>query len=112
MDKNIPLSELIRIGCKASPVQCYGELSRKEDMATCAIGAAHLAKTGELVPAGIETYHTASALLACGVDPDTLVVHPSSDIGKVTILRTIITLNDGFRWSREKISDWLEGIGM
>lgn len=112
MDKNIPLSELIRIGCKASPVQCYGELYRKDDMATCAIGAAHLAKTGELNPQSrIGESQSCYALMACGADPDAPVFHPgTSERRNLSVV--ILSLNDGYGWTRERIADWLESIGM
>lgn len=110
MDKNIPLSELIRIGCKVSKFQCRG-LFRK-DGSTCAIGAAHLAKTGELVPIGnIAMNLNMVALEICGADPLQQVYHPMCQ-EKVTLIEAIITLNDNYNWPREKIADWLDSIGL
>jgi len=103
MDKNIPLSELIRIGSRQSG-QCYEKLV-DENGQTCALGAALLAKKGEISMddncGGIEELQL----------PRINVMHPvTGGIRFVEII--IISLNDEYGWSREGIARWLESISL
>ena len=119
MDKNIPLSELIRIGSKVT-LQCNGSLYQPLRVHevhvthTCAIGAAYIAKFGHFAgPVG-----TGEALRACGVDPLTLVPEPVGMRGmresgfSLPLISAITCMNDIGGWTRERIADWLQSIGL
>lgn len=92
MDKNIPLSALIRIGSKVSG-QCFGEVAYNGK--TCALGAAYLARFGEM-PANSSS--TAEVVKALNIP--------------VIVSMQITQLNDARMWNREKIADWLEARGL
>lgn len=105
-DKNIPLSELIRIGSKVSK-QCYSTLYRQSTNSTCTIGAAYVGKHGE-PPGNISTN---DALRECGFDPLEKVSNPTD--GKSLYLSGVICqLNDTAKWTREQIAEWLASQGM
>ena|SRR5687768_3613349 len=105
MDKNIPLSELIRIGSKVSG-QCHRWI-RDRNGNTCALGAALTAKYGALPRQG---YDTAVAMTDLQIS-DKVVTHPI--IGeKCNLGITVTMLNDYEGWTREQIADWLEGEGL
>lgn len=90
MDKNIPLSELIRIGAKVSG-QCRHVFTDGRSK-TCALGAAYLGKFGELP----------------GPTPSVC-----RDLGiSRSLVADIIERNDVYCMSRETIADWLEGQGL
>lgn len=106
-DKNIPLSELIRIGSKLTG-QCSSKLYDPLANATCAIGAAYLAKTGEFP----EPCTTDECLRACGYDVETRVQNPQAAFEKCSLKGAIVYLNDKRYWTREAIADWLEELGL
>lgn len=117
------LSTLIREGAKKRP-QAFGNyLEMTNDLnpegvpyaySTCAIGAAYEALTGEL-PDYAEfdrdlnerTLKTVNAWSACipypeGTDPKG---------GEDSVNDVVVNLNDDYRWTRERIADYLESVG-
>lgn len=99
------LHEAIRLGAMNTE-QGFGPLSITSDTAPCALGAARHA-------AGIFTTHlyVYNALMARWPVLGTYVVFPIKDGGwRPTLVEAIYTLNDTFRWSREQIADWVEGV--
>lgn len=105
MDKNIPLSELIRIGSKVSG-QCR-RCVRNPDGNTCALGAALTAKYGELPRVNHSTSEAATDLQIL----NKIVTHPIVG-GKRGLVGAITWLNDHEGWTREEIADWLEKEGL
>lgn len=103
-DKNIPLSELIRIGSKVTN-QCTRSYAQPDFRATCAVGAAYFAKTGGDWPEMGKDVRGELGLVL-----DDFCVHPLSK-KQGQIFNTITHLNDVHGWSRERIADWLESIG-
>lgn len=105
-DKNIPLSELIRIGSRLTG-QCRNKLYDQDANATCAIGAGYLAKHGE---APVEFLGSCDALRSCGVDPIQMV--NLDGVIAETLVHEICAANDQLHWTREKIADRLEQLGL
>src|SRR2546422_786680 len=62
MDKQISLSELILIGSKITR-KCKNSFSRNNGHSTCALGAAIIAKRGELITKDIPTTNEAAKIL-------------------------------------------------
>lgn len=93
MDKNIPLSQLIRIGSKlgAKAHLAYSY----PDGRTCALGAALVAKTGEPVPQNL------SVTECC----ETLNI-------SISVHTLIASMNDVQGFTREQIVDILEKEGL
>jgi hypothetical protein len=89
----LKLSEAIRIGARIRP-QCRGSFFREGG--SCALGAAYEAITGRVLP----EYADATSLH--GVVP-----HMRDHNFRFSIVRK----NDGDRWTRERIADWLEAQG-
>jgi len=104
MDKNIPLSELIRIGSKVTK-QCIG-LSDNNCKSTCAVGAALVAKRGQI----FNNLSTSDCVRELGISR----LWVKSPTGKYEdyLSVIIINLNDTHHWTRERIADWLESIGL
>ena len=97
--KPLKLSEAIRLGAMMTE-QTFGEFG--DDDRTCAIGAAQKALGLPVSDNGplLHLLHARSAAAPCG--------HGSTwSVGGL-----IIHLNDDDRWPREKIADWLEGLGL
>ena len=94
MDKNIPLSEAIRIGSKVTK-QCYGSYFDREG-AACALGAAAIALAGpEFATPGKEAG---------------LFLQQRYPKAK-SYLSQIARMNDNHQ-TCEEIADWLESIGL
>lgn len=105
-DKNIPLSELIRIGSRLTG-QCRNKLYDQRANTTCAIGAAYLAKHGEVPEPLINSYN---ALKSCGVDPLQMTKLYGTAIGP--LVDEICLINDRLGWTREQIADRLQELGL
>lgn len=105
MDKNILLSELIRIGSKVTEkgVGFYFP----DDNSACAIGAAYWAKylTKSMAGGSVAVDDFLNSMIGKDVsnNPETGFCQPLSSV--------IFSLNDKYGWTREKIADWLESIG-
>lgn len=95
MDKNIPLSQLIRLGAKQT-AQCRHRYFEKETNSACALGAAYIGKFVEF-PNKVLLGTSIRELIA----PNT----PEH------IITQIVNLNDDKELSREQIADWLEQRG-
>ena|SRR5688572_14007077 len=80
------LSEAIRLGCLMVPVQAFDEPGN--DRAACVIATA--------IRAGAEYMNVLEPCPAEGCRDYAGLAH----------------LNDNHRWSRERIADWLEGLGL
>lgn len=107
------LSEAIRIGSTKRP-QCKTVFFQSDNngMAThsCVLGAAYEAITGK-TPLDLDDVQ----LLAFWDLNDPLLAHPIGTRaleGSSTIMEGLIELNDYAGWSRERIADWLESLGM
>jgi hypothetical protein len=105
-------SEAIRLGCLLAPVQAFGDYTYQPGSA-CAMKAMYLAygePTDDDEDDGTDwafdnadagAAFEAVAMLPCPVGcPE--------DFEDVTPAH----LNDSHRWSRERIADWLEGLGL
>lgn len=97
------LSEAIRLGAMLKP-QGRGRFVNKNGQ-TCAFGAA-LDAVGRLEcygahPAGLWPWITTTAVV---LSPTALVA------SRVSVFWAIVTLNDGARWTREQIADWVATI--
>jgi len=99
------LSEAIRAGAALAP-QVKGVFSL--DGGTCALGAAYQAIHGE-PPLLKMTVPDLTRYL--GVDMFQRVDCPVSHYSK-HLFDAVIDLNDDFNWSRERIADWLETLGL
>jgi len=90
-------SEAIRLGCLTT-VQTFGYY--RDDGATCAIGAMAVGFGGNMGKAW--AFEDLTEDFDCPVagcdndDCDSVIPH----------------LNDSHRWSRERIADWLESLGL
>ena len=117
------LSECIREGAKLR-AQAFGDYVRDiategmewgpYEYRTCALGAAYEAITGKLPkPDWQHPLRTRKAIYqACGVQgvriPYPEGVAPGE---KALVVNVVSSLNDGCKWSREKIADYLESVG-
>ena len=85
-------SEAIRLGCLLAPVQAFGGPGERNKREACAVAAMVRGGSADIdVFAGSDT-----PCPACGRSRRGPVLH----------------LNDDHRWSRERIADWLEGLGL
>ena len=82
-------SEAIRLGCLIAPVQAFGEPGDGE--AACAIAALDLGGFRGEIPDAVYD-----------LDCPGGCVEPAG----------VMHLHDDHRWSRERIADWLEGLGL
>lgn len=98
--KPLKLSEAIRLGAMMTE-QTFGEFG--DDDRTCAIGAAQKALGLPVSAKGPLNglLHSRQADAPCG--------HGSATW---TVGSLIMHLNDDDKWPREKIADWLEGMGL
>lgn len=86
------------------------DLENEQVVASCALGAIYFAKFGRPADDSDDAVKALSALFA----PDNrkiIVVDPTTD-QRASLFNTIISLNDNYEWSREKIADWLESQGL
>lgn len=100
----IRLSEAIRLGSVLAP-QCFSTLYQHgngEVIATCALGSS-LHAIGLLQANGV-VYEQIFPLAMLCTDP------PIEGCCETTVCGIIISLNDRYQWTREKIADWVEGI--
>lgn len=107
-DKNLKLSELIRIGSKVTG-QCRRNLCIKQTNSTCAIGAAYLAKHGELPN---NNMLSTDALKDCGVDDPIELVYFDTVEVQLPLVNAICRANDQLGWTREEIANRLEELGL
>lgn len=103
-------SEAIRLGCLLAPVQVFIAESDGSGGA-CAMGAMRLGFGGH--DNGISVSDTPAFVAAkCAAKarfgPDKF--GPCPDCGRAAT--DVPHLNDDHRWSRERIADWLEGLGL
>lgn len=103
-------SEAIRLGCLLAPVQTDGEWGYGEH--ACVNRALVLGMTGD--DEGYSQYLTVDRLLV-GIKPPCGWACMDSWAGPHRSPSwVLIHLNDSLRhrWSRERIADWLEGLGL
>lgn len=114
MVTSLKLSEAIRLGAaKSLPTTgLYSKVNEDGQICTCALGAAYLGAFGEPPePMGIGMWTALKE--ATGLDIDNHIVdHPAYNVSDWNLSSAIISLNDSNGWSREKIADWLERIGL
>lgn len=91
------LSEAIRLGSTMKP-QAFG--SAFKDGGSCALGAAQDA-AGEKIMQDLDVYWS-----QC----QRLWLHCPVCDGRDSVYGIMSHLNDGHRWSRERIADWVEFI--
>jgi hypothetical protein len=104
MDKIRRLSDAIRLGATFRP-QCIGHLFR--DGKSCALGAAY-----EAVNNSITGPRKANVLMRRFPALKEKVRHPLTSGITDKLVCVIPSLNDAHRWTRERIADWLESIGL
>lgn len=104
----------MRQGSQLHP-QAFGDYV-VDDCCTCAIGAIYEALMGKLPPAEKDKAYACWLVgqeirLATGIHFNTdLLEHPV--LHETWGLSAIIaSLNDNYKWTREQIADWLEGLG-
>lgn len=97
--KPLKLSEAIRLGAMMTE-QTFGEFG--DDERTCAIGAAQKALGLPVSGEGLlnALLHERRADAPCGHE------------ARWTVGSLIMHLNDDDKWPREKIADWLGGLGL
>lgn len=106
-EKAMRLSEAIRLGAVLRP-QAFGSFLNVSDGSTCAAGAAMEAigelKDGNISEADIKKYFPATGWLVADPYPE--------DAGEPAepLIDVIFHMNDGWRWTREKIADWVERL--
>ena len=97
-------SEAIRLGCLVAPVQGFTSWQGRPGQA-CALGALALGLGWDGSSKGRYGFYgrfmadLAAASLTC-------------EHGSYRQTETLWHLNDTHRWSRERIADWLEGLGL
>lgn len=99
------LADAMRIGA-AKTIQCTGELyktktgigTHRKDRAaaSCALGAIYIGYPGRGV-----SYNPVM---------ESSVIHPVNFVAGYRLRDTIVNLNDSYKWSRERIADWLETL--
>jgi hypothetical protein len=102
MDKNIPLSELIRLGCKISERQCFDHMFNPGE--SCALGAAILGKTGGTPPPRLRDankYYQEDDFAYSA----RILGQPEHE------LIMVARMNDKDHLTREQIADHLQSIG-
>lgn len=117
------LSEAIRAGAAMRPQGFHDYIRWIPDDAgntvvcTCALGAAYEASTGQLPPSVDEldaadgpTSNPPSVLKQFADVLRVQVQHPLRPV-QGDVAHTIVSLNDTYKWTRERIADWLEQQG-
>jgi hypothetical protein len=98
-------SEAIRLGCLIAPVQLRDDAYVSEyRRAACAFGAMALGYGYDWPDADREASHMYKSIRASGPCPAGGCDDPDFGDG--------MHLNDVHRWTRERIADWLEGLGL
>ena len=104
--KPLKLSEAIRLGAMATK-QAHGswaDVDADGEASMCAMSTAWYALTGH-------QQHTAeSSQLVRLLDGRNVTVPPTGQV--MPLSSAIIELNDTHRWTRGRIADWLEGLGL
>jgi len=104
------LSEAIRLGCVLRP-QAWG--CYLSERGSCALGAACEA-VGVMAVDGNEPDYSLIApfpLIATFPILDVKFLHPESQEREpIPLLSIIVSLNDTFIWTRERIADWVQTI--
>lgn len=102
----LKLSEAIRLGAMATK-QAHGRWAAvcgEGEVAMCAMSTAWYALTGH-------QEHTAeSSHLVRLLDGRNVTVPTTGQV--MSLSSAIIELNDTHRWTRGRIADWLEGLGL
>src|SRR5580765_2975940 len=92
------LSEAIRLGSMLKP-QAFGHFDTGRG--TCALGAAREAAGGMSFPISTASPATCPACQQVMVTSEKVWATAA----------TVVHLNDKHRWTRERIADWVEGVG-
>lgn len=103
--KPLKLSEAMRLGSMVTTqTNDWGEVDEDGNVYACALSAAWYALTGhrQWSAHGSELVDALSRVLVA----DPINGNPTS------LTTAIISLNDSHGWSRQKIADWLEGMGL
>lgn len=108
----IKLSEAMRKGAKIRPQTRNHYYAMGDDgrWCSCAMGAAIEGALGNME---LITRHGAEVLFG-GVLGDFVTapdVRISDSDEKIKLMKAVLCLNDDLEWTRERIADWLEGIG-
>lgn len=101
-DKINKLSDAIRIGAKAGHQMRH--ILMDSSLNSCAIGAAFIAIGTN--PSDIPDW----AKLNEKFKIQGMIRHPIKKL-LMTINRVVVSLNNDYEWSRERIADWLESEG-
>jgi hypothetical protein len=115
------LSTCIREGAKKRP-QAFGDFigeisssgASTPEYSTCALGAAYEHITGGLPYPDYEhgEYVNKTIYKACGLNHFRVPYPEETFNGKEAYLFDVVsTLNDTFKWTRERIADYLDSIG-
>jgi hypothetical protein len=106
------LSQAILKGCEMSPEQDFGTYcERRGDlMATCAFGAAGIARVG--LAASVEEVSDAACVVAREILHINAACPLGCDLGGDGIYRAVTHLNDDHKWTRERIAAWLDEQGL
>lgn len=108
----IKMSEAIRIGSMLTEQTYYCQFKRDSETNkeyTCALGAALVGVYGDSA-----RHHLLSKTFPRKIweSPGKKCPVATCSNGVLSIANTIAHLNDRHVWKREKIADWLEGIGL
>lgn len=107
-DKIKTLGEAIRYGARLKP-QYFNAYCDYNKTKTCALGAA--LDSIEMLGKGISSESTLSQLCKrFNIDQDKSYPHPANNISNWSLFEIIISLNDQYRWSRERIADWVDEV--
>jgi hypothetical protein len=101
------LSEAIRLGSMDHP-QVFGALYNSVTGGSCALGSA--GKSIGLSFSALNTQEYREALISHFPLLLELATHPCYAFFDNPIGMVIVSLNDSFRWNRERIADWVEQI--
>lgn len=103
----IKLSQAMRLGAMTTE-QMFGRPWNEDQSKACAIGAAYL---GLGAPDGIVSSYSYDYVSRFGNGKSyrTPCLH---DYAGNTLTGVIWHLNDDHKWPREKIAEWLEGLGL
>lgn len=111
------LHDTLRKGIELDGEQAHGTWFKTDDegkivqacaLATCFIGAGLVDAEGTY-PTGVPMEEARIKLLERFPILDRYVEHPETGF-KSPLFDTIVNLNDTYKWSREKIADWISGI--
>jgi hypothetical protein len=98
------LSEALRKGILIKPIQAFGCFTTNENDADVILS----------IIKGCEIPHNELDLVSDFPSLNKVTVCPATPLATIPVLTlytVLLLLNDDFKWSREKIADWLENIG-